>query len=483
MARKISIAIAPKRILTINLPDRETFKDPAQFAINSLDFIGRNFSIFITLFLFLLPSLKAEYSYPFLTIGIYAIAIILVLVQILRIINVKGPHFLSIPFDIPLLIFTTFIALSFFYNTAIARSNNNIWGGLGLSAISGVSIIALSLIYYFFYINNQSSSRIRNLISAFKWSPLVSFISIIVFNLQISPAVIDLFSIIFPAQLIWTLYVHFSNKSKPKIDFLNILNLLISLFCLLYFYNPINLLINVISLLVIFITLIVLKRDELAKMFKNLDKSYKSIYERIQSNFNLSLLLLVFVLISIGTYLLLKNPNYPGFNLNALSDLSGVSLFFGKGLLFKSSMPLFFQFIYVYGIVPLISLVYLGFLFTKFTLSVLKDLKNSQARVLLKTLVVLIISIFLFLLLSSSISIFPIFLIVGAGSFILLIAKMFLKNGKEFNFSSIPHSFESLSEDRAYFLKIFRIILVVLLILFSINLLSSLNYINIFINA
>ena len=488
MARKISISITPKYKLNLTIPDKNSFKEPAQKAINLLDFVGRNFSIAIALLFFLLPSLTNQSNLSILNILIYAIAIIFVVIQILRVLTVKGPHFLGIPLDIPILIFTTLIALSFFYNTAIVRTNTNIWGGPSLNAISGVSIISMSLIYYFFYINNQSKLSIRRMISAFKVSPLISFILIILFNLQISNSAIEFLAILFPAQLIWSFYVNFSGKSKPKVDILNGINLLISLFCLLYFYNPINILVSIITLFIIFLTLIISKRDSLAKMFKNIDKKQKNIYESISKNLNISILIITLILIAVGIYSIIKIPNvndyyfiYNGFA--SLSELHGVSIFLGRGLTNTVPVPLLFQFINAYGLVPFLALGLIGFFFAKHSLQILKRIMNVQARILFKTLTILIINIFLFYILSSSSSIFPLIALSASASLILIIEKVFTMDGKEFSFSTQATKFIALSEEKEYFLRVMKRISIALIILFSIYLLCSLNYINIFINA
>ena len=488
MAKKISITITPKYKFNLMIPDKQSFKDPAQIGINLLDFIGRNFSLSVALLIFLLPSFTDQYSFSVFSILIYAVAIIFVATQILRVLTVKGPHFLSIPLDIPLLILTTIISLSFFFNTAIVRTNTNIWGGQSLNAISGESIISLALIYYFFYINNQSKSSLRHIISAFKVSPLLSFSFVILLNLQISSSVIDFISILFPAQFIWWLYVHFSGKTKAKIDILNIVNLLISIFCLLYFYNPINILVVTITLFIVFLTLVITKRNELGKMFNNIDKKYLSFYDRIAKNKNLSILISTFVLMSLGIYSLLKIPNfndyyfiYNGFV--SLSELEGASLLFGRGLVNTVSVPLLFQFINAYGILPFLSLTIVGVFFTKRAFTILSNLLNTQARTVFKSLVITIISIILFVIFSSSTSLFPLVILSASTSMILLLEKIFSKANNEFNFSKVPIDFKSQSEENAFFLKAMRGILIALIIIFTIYLLCSLNYINIFINA
>jgi hypothetical protein len=101
---------------------------------------------------YLTLAFAAEYLFATLAVGstsllYYAVATLIAL-QVLKLILSRTDFFPTLNYDLQSLAAISFVALSLCINIIILRNPQNVWGGIALKGLSGISIIAGWFLYY-----------------------------------------------------------------------------------------------------------------------------------------------------------------------------------------------------------------------------------------------------------------------------------------------------------------------------------------------
>jgi len=101
---------------------------------------------------YLTLAFAAEYLFITLSVGsislLYYAVVTLIALQILKLILSRTDFFPTLNYDLQSLLAISFIALSLCINIIILRNPQNVWGGVALKGLSGISIIAGWFLYY-----------------------------------------------------------------------------------------------------------------------------------------------------------------------------------------------------------------------------------------------------------------------------------------------------------------------------------------------
>jgi hypothetical protein len=480
MANKISIALTSSNRINIVIPTWEDLTDIPKVGKWLSDFIERDLLIYSTALLFLFPSITVS-GYSALMISLYAITLLVLMNRILRKLFLEGEHFPTVPFDLPLLTLTTFISFSFFYNTAVAQVNTNIWGGKSLQEISGVSLITYWFYYYLLFTSIKNKAGLKKLLQAFYFSPLISILGALIFNLQLSYSTFTVIALLHPMFL----YLSLNSKNNSK---LHLLNLIISTLFIFSGIAKWSYLTLYLFYLLQIIYLIFQNRRVLPVLFRSLDQglSLKHIGKYIRNNSTIILIMLslLFIFLSSSSiYSSIKQSDFLALEkgYTQISKLSGLEYILGVGLKGLEA-PQVIQFLATYGLVTGLAALIVFAIVSKQFRKILVHTHDKSLTKLFSSLIIGMIPLLAMLFLTrADTTLFPI-VILTMGTIYLLIKRISIdKLTVELN-SKIATS-TSLSANQSYFLKLMKILLIIIFLLSFIYLLSYLNYINIFINT
>jgi len=480
MANKISIALTSSKRITISMPSWQDLTDIPKVGKWISDFIENDLLIYSTSLLLFLPSINVS-GYSALMISLYAITLLALMNRILRKLFFKGEHFPTVPFDLPLLTLTTIISFSFFYNTAVAQANTNIWGGRNLQEISGVSLITYWFYYYLLFTSIKSKDSVKRLFQAFYASPLIAILGSLILNLQLSYSAFIIIALLQPMYL----YLSLNSKNNTK---LHLMNLIISTIFIFSGITKWAFLTIYLYYLIQIIYLILANRKVLPILFRSLDQglAIKKLGQYIRNNATVILLLLslLFIFLSSNTiYSLIRQEDFLALEkgYSQISKLKGIEYILGIGL--KSlEAPQAIQFLAAYGFLTGLTLIVVSVM-------IVRQFRNiylqSNSKSISKLFTSIIIGTFplttMLFLTKNDTQLFPI-LLISLGTMYLVVKKITIDK------ISMPEDLEvmgssSLKANQSYFLKLMKILILIIFLLSFIYLLSYLNYINIFINT
>ena len=480
MAKKISIALTSSKTLKFSIPVKEDFTDLNKLFLNLSRFINSySMPIFVSL-LFLLPGIQISERPAFIII-FYALILLVLFNRILRTLFIKGDHFVAVPFDLQLLTFTTAISLSFFYNTAVTKANTNIWGGAALKEISGISLIAYWFLFYFLQTHSRNKLGLKKLLLSFWIAPTIALLGSLILGTQLQFTAFTLIILMHPALLYLALKYDSYNK-------LHTLNLFISTILLLLNPYEWTTFVIIITYLLLFIFLILSRRNQLTNMLFELDKIARpfNLKQYIRQNSTLIMICISLLIALIGSRYLFLNITQSDYltlekGYQELTKLSGLALVFGQGMHF-SLAPKIVQLILSFGWLPFLILSVIAVNFIFHFKKLLKKTSNTKTAILLKFFSLMLFPVTMFLFLSPfNTELFFIFIITLI-SFVFLLQSLSVdKQSMHDSNEMLTHS--HLKSNELYFLKSLKLIILVILIALFIYLLSYLNYINIFINT
>jgi len=480
MANKISIALTSSKRIYLTIPTLEDLTDPVKVGKWLSDFIENDLLIYSTALLLLLSSINVS-GFPAFMISIYAITILALMNRILRKLFFKGEHFPTVPFDLPLLTLTTIISFSFFYNTAVTQTNTNIWGGRGLQEISGVSLISYWFYYYLLFTSIKNKESVKKLFQAFYASPIIAILGALIFNLQLSYSAFIIIALLQP------MYLYLSLNSKNNIK-LHLINLIISSIFIFSGIPNWALLTIYLFYLIQIIYLIIANRKVLPVLFRSLDQEFsmRRIGQYIRNNSTVIILLLslIFIFLSSSTiYSLIKQEDFLALEkgYTQITKLKGVEYVLGIGM--KSlDAPQAVQFLAAYGLLSGLSLIIVLVMIVRQFRSIYLQSNSKSLRKLFTSIIIGTFPLFAMLLLTKNdTQLFPLFLIT-MGTMYLVVKRIMIDKVILYGNLEIAES-SSLKANQSYFLKLMKILLIIIFLLSFIYLLSYLNYINIFINT
>lgn len=465
MRSKIIINLAPKLQIPLDL---KIFHFRKGFAF-VLDLALKLSTVLVFLILggFYLLDFTGQNSGIAVILALFGLMLSLLVVQLVKKLLAKGEMLPQVRNDLPLLFLTTIIAASLFIATAIAKTNTNIWGGADLRSLSGIAFIAYWLFFYLISVNIQGRKSLSRALYAYWLAPSLLLLGWLILFRDLTDIQTTALSLTLPASL-WLLLTQEKNK------LLHAINTIIPLVLLLFFANKEALFSVWISFALAFITITITRRNQLGEMFRTLDIKHKG-SQGVVYYYLLSLLATLG-----GIFWALQNLSIVFFD-NLFLGAEGLTfkdlgtLLFGNGLnSFTATKAL--QFANIYGAIAVIVLLAVIFIITKSTWKAFKKTGSLMNKELLLWTALNTISAALYLIIargSSELVLLNIFvmLIMSSG----IVARIQEK--------SLPALDTELAPRKPLWQFILRIVLLICLSAGLIYLLSSLNYITIFIKA
>lgn len=478
MRSKIIIHLGPKLALPIDL----SFLNIPKGKPGIVDVINK-LNILVS-FVFLLGILIWELlggslNTNLITI-IFGTVIVLLALNICKLIISKQELLSQIPFDIPLLTVTTIVAMSLFTGTAIFKNTTNIWGGANLRAIAGVSLIAFWFLYYLLASILNGKKMLQQALVSFWLAPIVALLTwLLTFRDFINPQ-ISFLSMLLPGSLILVLT---QTKHRP----LHIINLVIAIVMLFVGKDIYAIFITIVTFFVTFLIIIIKHRNSLGEKFRALDnfpKKRQEIASYINNNFIPLYLLFSTIVIIAGIFWLKDNMNKAFFYALTLGfqsiSFAGIgNLLMGNGLNTIAASTVM-RFVNIYGLIPCLAILASLFFIVKNILKAYKKTSSQSNRGLFIWLATLIGMCFTYLLLTPISSDLLVSIMFLALLFLGLFSQLILTKTKAETSLQI-RSFEKIKNLKLRLaLTIGQYVLIVAIILAVIYLLSSINYINIF---
>lgn len=478
MRSKIIIRLGPKITLPLNL----SFLDIPKGKLGVFTLVDK-LSLIISLILILgvlTWELLGQSAGGSLTTIIYGFVIILFFLYVLKVALAKNQLIDQIAFDIPLLIFTTFIALSLFMGTAIFKNSTNIWGGSSLRMLTGVSIIAYWFLYYLLNTNLLKRKLIQKSLLAFWLAPLYALLVWLVTFSDLLPDQQVVLGLMLPAS-IWLVL------TQSKHVWLHVINVIISLVVLITFADRTVIAINIMIFTISMLVIVIKNKNNLVKLFTQLDKLPEAKNQwmtYIQQNSTVIYLMVSALAFAIGVFWAVNkltnvvfDPLLLGFYSLQFNDIT--SLLLGNGLTTISASTML-RFIHIYGLIPTLALVGCGVVIIREMLKTYKVASTQSIKGIIVWLLTSALAGFLYLLLAGAyIETLIITLLVQLLFFGLI--KQFVDNKTISTRKVEMVDFTSIKNIRNRdYLKILQICFIILVFFAAYYLLSSLNYINIF---
>lgn len=481
MSKKMIIRFNPKYSLRF---DPSFFKLRPGWQAIFFDIADKLLQILIPLYILLI------FSFDLLSgtqgigsiISLYALIITALILQIVKRVLGKSEYLPQVSYDLILLFFTTLIAISLFYHTAIAKDQINLWGGYSLRTISAISIIAYWFFYYLILSNSRDKKSLGLLIKSFFWAPIVMGVITLISFREIPVATSTAISCFIPGLIILLL----TQKKNLLVIFIN---LIFALTITFISNNAFAIFSILVTFILTFIIILVSKRNKLFNMIRSLDKITRSEIKKeplalINKH---SLLIFFFLSLIISLYSLFwltRNLSQDFFNgivlgLGSLKFAGITEFLIGNGMA-DSAGGKIWQLIYSYGLLPILTLCLFLFYFWRDQLKMIKSSLSLPILGLIFWAISTLFTLTILLLIQNSalevVIIISIFLVS-----ILIQLKLIYLDKKEYNYSRELNLLSNTKDSRNKFLlKLSQFVLASLLIIAAIYLLCSLNYINIF---
>jgi hypothetical protein len=322
---------------------------------------------------------------------------------------------------------------------------------------------------------------VKKLFQAFYVAPIIALLGALIFNLQLSYSAFIIIALLQP------MYLYLSLNSKNNIK-LHLINLIIS--SIFIFSGIPNWALFTIYLFYLFqiIYLIIANRKVLPVLFRSLDQGFsmRRIGQYIRNNSTVIILLLslIFIFLSSSTiYSSIKQEDFLALEkgYSQITKLKGVEYVLGIGM--KSlDAPQAVQFLAAYGLLSGSSLIIVLVMIVKQFRSIYLQSNSKSLRKLFTSIIIGTFPLFAMLLLTKNdTQLFPLFLIT-MGTMYLVVKRIMIDKVILYGNLEIAES-SSLKANQSYFLKLMKILLIIIFLLSFIYLLSYLNYINIFINT
>jgi len=476
------IRFGPKYSLTI---DPSLLKLRPGWQAGLFDLADLFSKLVLPLFLLLIYSfdLYSTATGQVVVIALYALVITALSLQIVRRILGRNENLPEVPYDLILLSLTTLVAVSLFYHTAVARDQTNLWGGVALKSISGISMIAYWFLYYLLLNNSASKKNLGNLIKMIFWAPLLMVVLVLAGFKDVPASVVLALSCLIPGLTILIL-------TQKKNRLLLILDLIVSLVILFTSGNKVGIFSMLVTFIVSFILIVIWGRNKLFTTIKALDEIKFSELRRDLWGVLNRHALFVFLAISLGVSLFslfwfnrnLSQEFFAGITLGLKSqDLGSLAkVLVGNGMKDSAGSKLF-QFIYSYGFVSFAMLLVIVFQFCKNGIRLFQSKVSLQIKGLLLFLASAMFAIFIILLLqNTSLELILVLLVIFAAFHAQL--KLLYLDKKEVTLSRDLNLLTGIKADNSrFFLRLLQFSLAIAVILAGIYLLSFLKYINIFI--
>lgn len=311
----------------------------------------------------------------------YAVIILLGFLTVQKLL-LKGDFFPMVGFDIESLIFVSSFAISLFISIVVFQTKQNVWGGAELRSLSGLSIVSLWFVFYIIASYIVAKKSFNKAFTLFFIAPIVALLAF-VFNLK--AVVTNTADVIVLMQIgfIWLTF------SKTNTKWLGLINLILS--CILIFWATATA--QVITLAALLFSLIVYvytNRKNLAKYIVQLDKSTREFVHKkmsfpklVSTNPQMFIFTVLILTMVVALFAVLNNPTridiipyfVKGFN-SVSGSQSWQTALFGHGL--KSiSASTAFTVIYSFGVLPIITFIFLAFRIIKTLIKSFHKINNN----------------------------------------------------------------------------------------------------------
>jgi len=481
MSKKMIIRLTPKYSLKF---DPSSFKLRPGWQAVSFDLADHLLSWLLPIFILFSLSFElfSNSGGSVILDAVYAITVAGMALQLIKRVLGKNEYLPQVPFDMLLLTFTTIISVSLFYHTAILKDQTNLWGGISLRAISAISLIAYWFFYYLLVANSRDKRTLGRFLKLFFWAPpLMGAVALISF--RIIPASVSItLACLIPGFVILLL-------TQKKNLWLLLLDLVLSVIIVLSSANTTAIFAVLITFILAFFTILITKRNRILPMFRTLDKITKQELRRdflavVNKQALLLFFLLSLVLSLFSLFWFNRNLSTGFFNgitlgLSSLKFSGIIQVLIGNGMA-DSAGGKIWQLIYSYGLVPLLLLGYFLYRFTRDQITLLKSKLSLQISGLALALLSFLLTLTIFALLQNTglelVIILSIFVVA-----VLTQLKQIYADKSEYQYTRELNTLKGVKGARKKLLyRISQFIIVALLLVGSIYLLCSLNYINIF---
>jgi hypothetical protein len=331
---------------------------------------------------------------------VYWAIIILLGLQLIKRLFLKGDNFPTYAYDIHSLVVISLVALSLFVNIVISHNQQNIWGLPNLNAFSGISIIVFWFLFYLTAINFADKKGTLRLFLAINLAPAFGLLVFAFNRFATLNQIADVIVILLPG-FVWMVL------TQKRLFVLSILNT--GLAVLMLFFASIAAVVSALSALFFILAITVYnERGHWLAIKLQLDKDTEElragklkIFKYIRSNYQAYFVIISLIVVIIGLFILLfgkYNLNLSQYFVtggNEVAKQANINtVFFGRGLKEIAGSSIFTM-IYAFGVLPIIAYALLLFFVIRDLMLLIREnlgpLVSGKAYFLLSSFITMVI--------------------------------------------------------------------------------------------